>query len=139
MNRLKLLKNSKGFTLIELLIVMVIIGLLAALVVNQFTNARDDAEDSEAQSDISQASQKLEEYYTRNGYYPAALADITDMKPDTRTHSGGLTYTYTAGTTIAAGSPDTVTGTCTTAGEDCTEYVLHATLNDGSVFEKSSL
>ena len=36
-------RNSKGFTLVEILIVVIILGILAAIVIPQFTNASSDA------------------------------------------------------------------------------------------------
>ena len=41
---------KRGFTLIEILIVVVILGILAAVVVPQFTNAADDANDAALRS-----------------------------------------------------------------------------------------
>ena len=38
------MRRAKGFTLVEILIVVVILGILAAIVVPQFTNATQDAQ-----------------------------------------------------------------------------------------------
>jgi prepilin-type N-terminal cleavage/methylation domain-containing protein len=75
----KIKKNSKGFTIVELLIVIVVIGILAALVIVQFTNVQARARDAERKSDIRALQSKVAEYYALNGYYPTALSQITSL------------------------------------------------------------
>ncbi len=62
---------QKGFTIVELLIVIVVIGILAALVLNTFSGVQKRARDSERQTDINSLSTQLEVYYNDNGGYPA--------------------------------------------------------------------
>ncbi len=71
----------RGFTLIEILIVVVIIGLLAALVVPNITTTAEDAARSTARSQLSAVRSQIELYKLRNGgtIPPAAGADGTDQ------------------------------------------------------------
>ena len=64
-------KNKKGFTLVEILIVVVILGILAAIVVPQFTNASQSAKSSSATSLLQAIRSQLELFQVQhNGYYP---------------------------------------------------------------------
>lgn len=62
----------KAFTLIEILIVVIILGILAAIVVPQFTSATEDAQLSSAKSTLQTIRSQIELYRVRNnGAYPA--------------------------------------------------------------------
>jgi general secretion pathway protein G len=65
----------KGFTLVELLIVVVILGILAAVVVPQFTNATGEASAGNLKAQLSTLQKQIELYAARNsGVYPFPTA-----------------------------------------------------------------
>jgi len=63
---------SAGFTLIELMVVLVIIGVLAALVVPNVLDRADDARSTAAKTDVNNLMQALKLYRLDNQRYPAA-------------------------------------------------------------------
>lgn len=63
------MKQADGFTLIELLIVVVIIGVLAAIAIPQFTSTKERAFDAAAQSDIRNMMTAQESYFFSNQKY----------------------------------------------------------------------
>jgi prepilin-type N-terminal cleavage/methylation domain-containing protein len=56
-------ENDKGFTLVELLVVMIIIGILAAIAIPVFMNQREKARDTAARSDVSTLGKEIATYY----------------------------------------------------------------------------
>jgi general secretion pathway protein G len=61
----------KAFTLVEILIVVVILGILAAIVIPQFTRASDDAQVGNVQTQLQTIRSQVELYRVRNnGGYP---------------------------------------------------------------------
>ncbi len=74
------MNRNKAFTLVEILIVVIILGILAAIVIPQFTEASDDARESALRSDLQTMRSQLELYKAQhNGAYPAAASFVTDM------------------------------------------------------------
>ena len=66
---------AKGFTLVEILIVVVILGILAAIVVPQFTNASQDAIKGALNSQLQTINSQIELYRVQNaGSLPHADA-----------------------------------------------------------------
>ena len=63
-------RNKKGFTLIELLIVVVIIGILAAIAIPKFANTKDKAYVAAMKSDLRNMATYEEQYAAdNNGAY----------------------------------------------------------------------
>jgi prepilin-type N-terminal cleavage/methylation domain-containing protein len=60
-------QSESGFTLVELLVVMLILGLLAAIAVPSFFNQRDKARDADAKAGVRTAQTAIETYATDNG------------------------------------------------------------------------
>jgi len=68
-------RKFRGFTLIEILIVVVILGILAAVVVPQFSRAVSDSAETATFDQLQRVRRALAYYYsTNNGSYPALVA-----------------------------------------------------------------
>ena len=71
---------ARGFTLVEILIVVVILGILAAIVIPQFTNASESAKSSSLVSQIQTIRSQLElAQVQHNGTYPDLVTDGWDV------------------------------------------------------------
>ena len=79
------MKKPTGFTLIEVMIVVVILGILAAVIVPKILDRPDQAKVTAAKSDIAVIMQQLKLYRLDNGTYPSTdqgLGALT-VKPTT--------------------------------------------------------
>jgi type IV pilus assembly protein PilA len=80
--RQRMAQDESGFTLVELLVVMLILGLLAAIAIPAFFNQRDKARDAEAKSAVRTAQTAIETYATdHDGHYTGAVSDPTAADP----------------------------------------------------------
>src|SRR5579872_805420 len=71
-----MLRQRKGFTLIELLIVVVIIGILAAIAIPKFANTKNKAYVTAAKSDLRNLVTAEEAYFSDSSAYTATLANL---------------------------------------------------------------
>ena len=76
---------ARGFTLIEIMVVVVILGILAALVVPKIMSRPDEARIIAAKQDIASISQALKLYRLDNGRYPTQDQGLNALiqKPST--------------------------------------------------------
>ena len=87
-----MLRNRKGFTLIELLIVVVIIGILAAIAIPKFANTKSKAYITAMKSDLRNLVTAEEAYFSDSAKY---VSDITQLQYKNST--GVMTPTIATG------------------------------------------
>ncbi len=99
------MRNTKGFTLIELLIVVVIIGILAAIAIPKFANTKEKAYVASMKSDLRNLVTAQESYFADNVTYATTTTN--------------LQYNSSAGVTVTVGGA-TGTGWSATAKDNAT-------------------
>ena len=76
------MRDNKGFTLIELLIVVVIIGILAAIAIPKFSATREKAYFAAMKSDLKNLASQEEIYYSDNYNYNATASTSASSKSE---------------------------------------------------------
>jgi type IV pilus assembly protein PilA len=124
--------SESGFTLVELLVVMLILGILAAIAIPTFFNQRDKARDASAKEEVRTAQTAMETYAIdhQGSYTGATAALLDDIEPtiDDATlvvtpNAGGdgyvLTQTSDTGTTftVTKGADGSTAFSCSAPGE----------------------
>ena len=103
--RQRMASEESGFTLVELLVVMLIIGLLAAIAIPSFFNQRDKAYDANAKEQARTAETAMETYATDNGgvYTGVTTAKLVQIE-NSLTNAVSTTKPYLSAA-AAAGRP----------------------------------
>ena len=86
--------RTRGFTLVEILIVVVILGILAAIVIPQFTDASTEAKESSLMSDLQTVRSQIQLYKIQHNDNFPGIAN------GTHTASAGFEASLTAETDI---------------------------------------
>ncbi|MBC7868735.1 prepilin-type N-terminal cleavage/methylation domain-containing protein [Candidatus Saccharibacteria bacterium] len=81
--------SSRGFTIVELLIVIVVIGILAAISIVAYNGIQGRAQAAAVSSSLTQAASKLALYFVDNNTYPATVAAVGIQ------NSASANYQYT--------------------------------------------
>ena len=105
MNDIIKLKNSKasGFTIVELLIVIVVIGILAAITIVSYSGVTSRANTAANQSNANSVIQAAEAVFADNNAYPTSPATVASLSTGAAKLPAGITLgtaTPTAGSTI---------------------------------------
>jgi prepilin-type N-terminal cleavage/methylation domain-containing protein len=141
LNNIKTRQNDSGFTIVELLVVIVVIGILAAITLVSYTGVTTRAKTSADQANANAAQSVAEAYNADNGYYPGTFGAFATGSQSTHLPSGVTMIADAATTTLnATNGANTLAYSCvspcsanaTTGGRIA--YWNFSTSNDGYVY-----
>jgi type IV pilus assembly protein PilA len=91
--------KSQGFTLVEIMIVVVIIGLLAAMAIPAFQKVRQSSQDKAVLNNARQLSAAADQYFLENGVSTVSLAMLVGSSNYVKAVNTVAKETYPAGYT----------------------------------------
>ncbi len=131
-----MVRNKKGFTLIELLIVVVIIGILAAIAIPKFAGTKSKAYVAAMKSDLKNLVTAEESYFSDAGQYGTLAANELSFGTNVLwAATTGVTATVTLAADPATGFAATATHAGATGTTACGVYVGTGTPPGGITVE----
>lgn len=130
------MRMREGFTLIELMIVVVVIGILAAIAIPNYVSMQDHAREAGTKSGAHTLQLAVEDYaVAHEGIYSVAAADITPLLPG----AGMLANVFTGARSepqfgAAATAPGEIGVELVVQGGAPTGYVITAAGRAGNCF-----
>lgn len=103
-------RSTKGFTLVEIMIVVVIIGLLAAMAIPAFQKVRASSQDKAVTNNLRQLSAAADQYFLEKGYSTVTSDELvgTNTTQYIKAIAPAANETYPTG--LTQGVPLTATG-----------------------------
>ena len=105
---MKMIPSRQGFTLVEIMIVVVIIGLLAAMAIPAFQKVRQSSQDKAVLNNARQLSAAADQYYMENGVSTVTLGALVGSTAYVKALNLVANETYPAG--FSQGETMTING-----------------------------
>lgn len=129
----------KAFTLVEILIVVVILGILAAIVIPQFTSASEEAQVSSAESQLQTVRNQIELFRVRNNGTAPTIANIfTGDAADPLTEPAGGWLSIVNADYLRTPPQNPRTGTATLAAGVAAPAAAVAAGDDGWIYDEAT-
>jgi prepilin-type N-terminal cleavage/methylation domain-containing protein len=126
----KKINYQRGFTIVELLIVIVVIGILAAITIVAYNGVQTKAKTTSAVAAANTAMQKAELYNTDQSRYPLLTTELTGAATTTSYYLTGVTF----GTPAATAPPNTLSMLKCGSGTPATQSAITAANVTGNRF-----
>lgn len=126
MKTLKLVKKTRAFSIVELLVVIVVIGILAAITVISYSGINNRALAASVQSDLKNGATKLQMYYVDEGLYPTSIDCTSPYDANSICIETSGTNTITSYTANNTANPPTFSLVIEDGSGSNTHYVTEA-------------
>ena len=130
--------SKKGFTLLEVLIVVIIIGILAAIALPQYMTSIEKARSGEAANNIGSLRTAIDRYWYQNGSITTNIDNLDIDNPNSITNKL-YAYTITDDGTTATTRAYTVTATRVTGGTTYTVQWVQTNNITGKLLRSANL
>lgn len=130
--------RKKGFTLLEVLIVVIIIGVLAAIALPQYSATLEKSKSAEAATNVGSIRTALDRYWYQNGSITTTISNLDIDDPNNVTNKL-YTYSITDDGTTATTRVYTVTATRVSGGNTYTVTWKQTNNNTGKLLRSANL
>jgi len=132
---------KKGFTLLEVLIVVIIIGILVAIALPQYTTTLEKSKSAEAVTNVGSLKAAVDRYWYQNNETDPTNTDPDKLDIDNPNNVVGKLYTYSisANTSSATTRTYTILATRSSGGNTYTVEWVQTDNNTGKLYRSANL